>query len=202
MSRKFLTVLSGIVILSGMGAVISFPSAVVSYPNNAARNVQFYCDNSGPYPTTIAVNSENQKSIPVIKWYSEFFTRSGFDPLTRCNEVSQRFQAKFNDGSLDFITAGIVNTQPVICATTPKGSCSSKNVLFTLKPGTNAAQTLQRLFDVRDLGAGPLVESSGRTYISMQQKLAPLTSGSNGSAVGAGGDSQNDAAPTKPGSSF
>lgn len=197
MSRKCLTVLSGLAILSGLGAVVSPPS----YANN---HISFYCDTSGPLPKTVALNTVNKKAIPVINWYSEFFTGAGFDPLVRCKEISQRFQAKSNDGSLDFITAGIVNRQSVICATTPKGSCNANNVLFTLKPGSNAAQTLQRLFDVRDLGAGPLFESSGRTYISLQKKLAPINGehGSNTSAVGASGDSQPNAAPTNSGGNF
>ncbi|MDJ1181603.1 COP23 domain-containing protein [Roseofilum casamattae] len=166
MLSKSLGVLAGAALLTGLGAVISQPSY--------AQTVRFSCVMSAGLPTTIATNTINGNSIAVVRWYSEYFAASGYDPVTRCQQVSGRFQSARDSGRLDYITAGIVNGLPVVCATTAGGRCNGSNVLFTLKPGQNAADRLQRLFDVRDLGAGPLYESGGRPYIDVAKLLAPL----------------------------
>ncbi|MCF2146299.1 COP23 domain-containing protein [Desmonostoc muscorum LEGE 12446] len=190
MLRQSLAILSGVALLSGLGAVFNTPSY-------AAGTIQFSCDTSSQLPATRATNTATGASLSVIRWYSEYFTGSGYDPMTRCQQVSARFQQAHNTGSLDYITAGIVNGMPVICAASPGGSCNASNLLFTLKRGVNAAETLQRLFDVRD-GAGPaLYESKGRTYVNLTKKLAPL----NASRAGAGSNG-GAATPSKPGRAF
>lgn len=167
MLRKVLGVLAGAACLTGLGAVLSAPSY--------AQPVQFSCVmGSDGLPTTIARNVTSGRTLPVVRWYSEYFSGSGYDPMTRCQQVSSRFQTARNSGRLNYVTAGIVNGLPVVCATNPGGRCDGGNVLFTLKPGQNAANTLQQLFDVRDLGAGPLYESEGRPYIDVNKLLAPL----------------------------
>ncbi|MGJ5628283.1 COP23 domain-containing protein [Nostoc sp. CALU 1950] len=190
MFRKSLAILSGVTLLSGLGAVFNTPSY--------AASIQFSCDTtSSELPATKATNTATGASLSVVRWYSEYFTGSGYDPVTRCQQVSARFQQAHNNGSLDYITAGVVNGMPVICAATPGGSCNTRNLLFTLKRGVNAAETLQRLFDVRD-GAGPaLYESKGRTYVNLTKKLAPLNA--SGVETGSRGAA---ATPTKPGRAF
>lgn len=172
MLRKCLSVLAGATLLSGMGAIISSPS----YANGTV----FLCDTSGSIPKTVARNSSG-RTLTVINWVSEYFSGSGYDSVTRCQEVSARFQKARNNGSLDYITAGIVNGYPVVCTTTPGGSCNSQNVLFTLKRNANAAVVLQRLFDVRDSAGPALYESSGRTYINLNPTLDALESGEGAS---------------------
>ncbi|AVH66670.1 hypothetical protein CDG77_07040 [Nostoc sp. 'Peltigera membranacea cyanobiont' 213] len=195
MLRQSLAILSGVALLSGLGAVFNTPSY-------AAGTIQFSCDTSNSLPATKATNVATGASLSVVRWYSEYFTGSGYDPVTRCQQVSARFQQAHNNGSLDYITAGVVNGMPVVCAATPGGSCNTSNLLFTLKRGVNAAETLQRLFDVRD-GAGPaLYESKGRTYINLTQKLAPLNA-SGGEARSTGSNGNGAAAtPSKPGRAF
>lgn len=168
MLSKYLATLTGAAVLTGLGAILAQPSQ--------AQSIQFSCEMNDGLPTTVARNVSTGASLPVVHWYSRYFNQSGYDPMTRCQQVSSRFQSARNSGRLDYITAGIVNGLPVVCATNAGGSCNNSNVLFTLKPGTNAASTLQRLFDVRDLGAGPLYESDGRPYINVDTLLAPLTS--------------------------
>jgi hypothetical protein len=166
MLRKSLGILAGAALLTGLGTVVSEPTY--------AQSIQFRCVMYDGLPTTIATNTQTGNSIAVVRWYSEYFSASGYDPMTRCREVSGRFQSARDSGRLNYITAGVVNGLPVVCATTAGGSCNSSNMLFTLKPGQNAADRLQRLFDVRDLGAGPLYESGGRPYIDVTKLLAPL----------------------------
>ncbi|RMF28083.1 MAG: hypothetical protein D6756_00850, partial [Cyanobacteria bacterium J083] len=159
MLRQFITVLGGFTtIIAGF--------ATVGINSVQAAPVKFECREYDGLPTTVAYN--NGKETQIIRWYSEYFGDSGYDSLTRCRAVTKRFQSAYNKGTLDYITAGIVNGYPVVCTTTAGGSCDYNNVLFTLKKGTNAAKTLQRLFNVRDLGAAPLYESSGKQYISIK----------------------------------
>ncbi len=193
---KFCKVLAGVALLSGLGGVFSSPSY--------AGDVQFSCDTSGALPTTVATNAATGASLAVVRWYSEYFSGSGYDPLTRCQEVSGRFQRSYDNGSLDYITAGLVNGMPVICATSPGGSCNNSNMLFTLKPGTNAAVTLQRLFDVRAGAGDALYESSGRTYISLKKKLAPLAgrAGNNQPAANPSSGQRPASRPSQPGRVF
>lgn len=163
MLRKSLVALSGVVALSSIGTVFSAPSY--------ADSVNFYCDTTGSLPTLVARSDAGGVKTPIIRFYSEYFADSGYNSYERCYQVANRFQSAYDDGRLEYITAGIVNRQTVVCATYSGGSCNSSNTLFTLKPGANAADTLQRLFDVRDLSAGPLFESTGRPYIQFSNLI-------------------------------
>jgi hypothetical protein len=163
MLRKSLVALSGVVALSSIGTVLSAPSY--------AESVNFKCDTTGSLPTLVAQSDATGRETPIIRFYSEYFANSGYNSYERCYQVANRFQDAFNDGRLDYLTAGIVNRETVICATYAGGSCNSSNILFTLKRGVNAADTLERLFAVRDLAAGPLFESTGRPYIQFSTLL-------------------------------
>jgi hypothetical protein len=46
---------------------------------------------------------------------------------------------------------------------------------FTLKPGEDAAQAVQQLFDVRVGQDGPLYESGSRVYFDLNDRLSELT---------------------------
>lgn len=138
------------------------------------QRTSFICD-SGPngLPTTYAVTTRGL--VPVIRWFSDYFSGGGFTPQRRCQEVSSRFQGFYNSGQLNFIASGYVNGQAVVCAATASGRpCTGANVLFTLKPGSNAADTVQRLFNVRAGASGPLYESQDQpsaVYIDFKQFL-------------------------------
>jgi hypothetical protein len=124
-----------------------------------AQSTTFVCGVSQGKPATLALTPRG--SIPVIVWVSEYFSRAGFDPQTRCEDVSNRFQNFYSQGALNFITAGIVNGQQVVCATGASGgACNNSNVLFTLKPRESAARVIQRLNEVRGGASGPLYEST------------------------------------------
>jgi hypothetical protein len=136
----------------------------------------FYCDRSHGNPTTVFQAPDS--AVPVIRWVSHYFAGSGYDPLTRCNDVSGRFQRFYESGLLNFITTGIVNRQPVVCVTdTNGGPCLG--VLFTLKPGQDASRTIQQLFDISYGAAGPLYESGTRVYLDVNQYLQSQLSQAN-----------------------
>ena len=137
------------------------------------RPNKFYCDRGrNGIPTTFVKTP--QGTYPVIRWVSDYFLSAGYTPMTRCRQVSNKFQLFYDDGSLDYITTGIVNRQPVVCVSGQKGG-PCQGVLFTLKPDQSASQTIQKLFDIR-VGAatGPLYESSSRFYLNFNDYLDSL----------------------------
>ena len=85
--------------------------------------------------------------------------------------MSDKFQQYYATGELNYLTTGRVNYQNVVCVAKARlGACNG--VLFTLKPGSNPGQTLQRLMDVRLRASGPLSETYERVYIEMDKFLS------------------------------
>jgi hypothetical protein len=134
---------------------------------NAGTN--FVCGTWQGAPATLAQTAQGE-TVPVILWVSDYFSQSGFDPQTRCQLVSERFQQYYSEGTLNYLTTGRMNRMPVVCvAEVEGGSCSG--LLFTLKPENNPSETLQRLLAVRVRAQGPLNETNSRIYIDMKQYL-------------------------------
>lgn len=150
----------------------------------AAQSTTFVCGsttvNAQAVPTTIAVTPEGD--VPVIRWISTEFSAAGFTPQRRCEIVSEKFQIYYSNGSLQYLTTGRINNQPVVCtARTNGGAC--ENQLFTLRPDANPGQTLQRLLDVRNRVGGPLAETGERVYINMNEFLSSTYASSSDSPI-------------------
>jgi hypothetical protein len=162
MMIRSLTWLSAIPVIALIGVSIPTPSR--------AQQITFFCGSSQGFPATMAKTS--QGNVPIVRWISGHFTKSGWTPQKRCLEVSDRFQYYHDTNALAFITTGTMNRQPVICTAKAKGS-SCNGLLFTLKPGTDPALTLQRLMNVRSLGSAPLNESStgSNVYVDVKDLL-------------------------------
>ncbi|NEP04269.1 MAG: hypothetical protein F6K34_05195, partial [Okeania sp. SIO4D6] len=146
---------------------------VVKEVSPIIRPNKFYCDRGkNGIPTTFVKTP--QGTYTVIRWVSNYFLSAGYSPLTRCRQVSDKFQFFYDDGRLDYITTGIVNRQPVICVSGRKGG-PCQGVLFTLKPQQSASETVQKLFDIR-VGAstGPLYESGSRFYLNFNDYIEDL----------------------------
>lgn len=139
------------------------PAPVIAQPPS------FYCGQSQGYPATLARTPRGD--VTVIQWVSDFFSASGWTPETRCQEVSRRFQTFSRSGTLQFVTTGYINRQPVICAAQERyGRCTG--LLLTLKPGSNPTATLQRLMNAAAYGSSALHESTVETlYINMKDFL-------------------------------
>ncbi|MBO9997834.1 MAG: COP23 domain-containing protein [Cyanobacteria bacterium SID2] len=142
-------------------------------PQPIVMHDRFFCDSSSGIPTTFVTTAEGS-TFPLIHWTSSYFSGSGYDPQTRCNQVTSRFNQFAQAGMLNYITTGIVNNLPVVCVSSEMGGpCTG--VLFTLKPHQNPANSIQQLFDVRIGAAGPLYESSSRIYINLSEHLETLS---------------------------
>ncbi len=148
----------------------------------------FACGMLNNVPITL-FQSDRGKFV-MIRWVSQFFSGSGYDPQTRCKLVSERFQTYLNLGALKYLTTGTLNRHPVVCVTDTLGGDCDRNLpynglLFTLKPTNNPGDTLKQLLSIRDRKTYfPLNESAsspvsttlqGRVYIDVDEYLSDLS---------------------------
>lgn len=184
-----------------VGVVMSGVTTTINQPSQA-QGTTFYCGVSAGIPSTLA--NTPRGTVVVIKWVSTHFSRGGYNPQRRCQEVSSRFQRHYNQGNLNFITAGYLNNQPAICAGNGGIPCTSQKLLFTLKPGQNAARTIQQLFNIRTGAAGPLYESSNtsrsKSVVDMNKFLqtAPVINANTGTTAPPKADIPSVNTPNKP----
>ena len=146
----------------GLAAVTSL--ATISLPpifsqSTAAElpsdKVTFFCKSTldetsnKQIPATFAWNPEKGVNVLFIGWKSEFFSKSGWTPIERCQKVTQKFQAFNEQGRLNFFTSGTVKGYPVICGVSNQGeTCNADNLLFTLKTGSQSDYVMKRLMDL------------------------------------------------------
>jgi hypothetical protein len=154
-----------------LSAMVAGTSCVLVPHPADARAKSFLCSNIGGVPTTIAATADG-RSVPVIRWTSNAFDAAGWSPERRCKDVSVRFENYNRQGRLKFITTGRMNDLPVICTTSSVGG-GCDGLLYTLKPGQNATTTLRNLLDVRVKARGPLNETNGRLYVSINELIDP-----------------------------
>jgi hypothetical protein len=172
--------------------VTGIAMALVQAPERAVAQNKFYCGTYSSVPATLTT-SRSGKVVPIILWKSNTFSSDGWSPERRCQDVSQRFNTLHSQGSLEYLSTGRMNGMPVICAATAKGGgCSG--LLYTLKPGQNASQTLKNLLAVRVKATGPLTETTSRPYIALNdlvegEEISPNLSNSGRSSISGNGES-------------
>jgi hypothetical protein len=137
------TILVSAACSSGLGTLLW------ANPSHAAK-ASFACtQHEGRLATVVQTKKGN---VPLIYWDADL---GGNSPQIRCDKVTGRFSALYKSGKLKYLTAGKVNNQPVICATTTKSaSCNNKNLLFTVKPTSDPRNVLKQLNAVRNRAAG------------------------------------------------
>jgi hypothetical protein len=119
----------------------------------------FICGKVEGKPATIAKTKKG--NIPIVVWNSEVFSDAGYNPELRCRQVSARFQSLYRSGQLKYITAGTLNKLPVICGTKQaNGTCTTKNILYTLKPTQDPKKTIERLTMLRNRATSSALEES------------------------------------------
>ncbi|WP_254173193.1 COP23 domain-containing protein [Planktothrix pseudagardhii] len=145
-------------------------------PPGAAQNTTYFCGQSRDgVPTTFALTSTARR-VAVIRWQKDWGTISR---EARCKEVSSRFQKAYNNGTLNFLTHGVMSGQKVICTAREYGGpCSS--LLFTLRPEDNPREVINSLIGIAYRARGPVVQSEDgepQIYIDMNFLLqnAPNT---------------------------
>ena len=117
----------------------------------ANSEVQFICadshdsESNKSVPTTFAWTPE--KKIPIVRWQTEDFVGADFTPQKRCAAVSPRFQEAYDNNTINLITNGTINNQPVICTSNePGGDC--RTLLMTLRAEDNSLKVLNSLRQV------------------------------------------------------
>lgn len=169
MNKKLITTALITASFVAMGAI--FPIA----ESKAESDVKFICGKSHDrqtdnkdkrLPTTFAWTSRGKTAI--VRWEKNF---GKYSPQERCQSVAPRFQEAYDNGTLQMITNGKVNGQPVICAVREYGD-SCQTVLMTLRKKDNPIQMLNDLKDtLNGRGVGPVKNSSGTPQIYYQVNM-------------------------------
>lgn len=150
----------------GCSSTTANPSNNSIYPTPIVRTSFFCAKDLNSVPTTYAQTQRGR--VSVIKWVSQYFSNAGFNPETRCQEVSSQFQKLYNEGKLNYLSAGRKNNQLIICGlSASNGDCEQ---LFTLKPGEDAGRILQHLREIATgKASGPMF--AGNQIINLNEFL-------------------------------
>lgn len=165
-----------IAIATAIGLMVA-PASVQTSQAETQGSSRFFCGaitnpkTGEKTPMTIAKTQRG--NVAMIQWKSVFFNNvaNDFTPMSRCNEVSRRFQDFYNQGILSYLTTGKMNAQNVICVAEEYGGpCSG--LLLTLEPKDNPQQVLQELMNVRTRARGPITRGPGSAYFDVEDFLA------------------------------
>jgi hypothetical protein len=108
--------------------------------------------------------------MPMVIWDGNALKDPEINPQQQCEEVSTRFQTYYDNGTLNYITSGIMNGELVACVA-PEENAPCSGMLFPLSGGSNPRGMLQRMFRIRVASAGPIAETTERLYISLDKYL-------------------------------
>lgn len=156
---------------------ISVENAVAQYApvqqqqfSAAPAQSGFYCDNSNGLPQTRYKNRAGGTEV-WIRWGSDHFEGAGYDALRRCNIVSGRLENFRRNRQLNYIAVGRQNGQQIICSATAVGQCVG--LIYTLKPGQDANQTLEQFMRLRrgEATAPSLLESEDELLIDVRDLI-------------------------------
>jgi Circadian oscillating protein COP23 len=156
------------------GIAVTFTTISTMIPASYAAGNKFYCNQSGTIPKIFTRTPRG--NLLIMNLRSQSFSSSGWNPKRRCEEISRRFQAYYDNGILKYITTGTMNGYPVVCITDrPNGNCTG--LLFTLKRGSNAKKTLAMLLNQRGLAGGKSVYQGDKSlsiYVDMDEYIKNL----------------------------
>jgi hypothetical protein len=128
-----------------LGAIVA-PIAPATAQTEEAK---FYCGNSfnaksnSKVPTTI-VWTPNRK-VALVQWVKPM--GNYWTPQKRCAEFSQKIDAAYQNGTINYLTNTRIKGQKVICtAAEVNGDC--KSILMTLRPQDNSLTMIGELKDL------------------------------------------------------
>jgi Circadian oscillating protein COP23 len=176
-----------------MGAIAIGSLVFSAKPSQSQSASGFMCDASSGSPATVYQNRQGVREV-WINWVSDYFRDSGYDPMTRCREVSGRLESFRQNKQLKYVTVGYMNGQRVICtASKVNGRCDG--LIYTLKPGQDSVRTLYQFMGLREgqAGAPALSESGDMPYIDARPRL-----GEEGGSVAPPAPANNQPAPQQP----
>ncbi|KPQ38840.1 MAG: Circadian oscillating protein COP23 [Phormidium sp. OSCR] len=159
-------------------AVLQLPLLTPSAARADETINSFECRTSDGVNFTVALSNGGQESDPIIVWTSDAFTRAGYPPARRCEDVTERFNSllRENGNSLErlYLTVGRVNRQSVVCAVnSTRLGCNAENVLFTLSNSQQTPNEVMASLSARTTGTS-IQESGGMPYVNLQQLVNNL----------------------------
>lgn len=155
-------------------ATTAMPALSQSKP---AKKVEYFCQTSNGIPVTFARTPK--ETVEMIRWQSRFFSRSGYTPDQRCQEVTVRFQKHSDQGNLRYITTGKINNQNVMCVAPNKGGgCRADGLILTFEPQDDPQKVLVEIFNVstRVRTAPVLRGQKQKVYIDVDEFLSNAAS--------------------------
>ncbi len=169
MNRSLLTqVLRG----SGLGVIALLqtltPTLTLAQPSTQVTNPTFFCGSVDGIPATMARTSTGE--MPMVIWDINTIKDPNINLQKQCEEVSNRFQTYSDNGTLNYITSGIMNGQLVACVA-PGENEPCSGILFPLSGGSNPRGILQRMFRIRVASSAPIAETTDRLYIRFDKYL-------------------------------
>lgn len=141
-------------------------------PSTTVSDRRFYCGQAQDptskrgttkmLPATLMETQGQNESQVIVIWKSENF--QNFPPQKRCEIVSPKFQAAYQDGR-GYLASGKdpVTRQGIICQIANENDpCIKSNMLFTLKSHQDANQVIKDLFSFASGQSGiPDIQSGG-----------------------------------------
>lgn len=167
--------------LLALGAVAPLGLSLISpsMPVNAEETVKFICGQSfdsatgNRLPTTFAWTPRGK--IAIIRWETKYFPN--YSPERRCQEVSPRFQEAYNNDTINLLTNGFMNNQPVICTAKEYGD-GCHTLLMTLRSNDDSVQVLEGIVSLLNGERVGPIKHTNQQYIQINiqefLKTAPV----------------------------
>jgi Circadian oscillating protein COP23 len=150
-------------------------NAETPYPKDriSFRCGEFLDKTSGEtIPATVAYVPQRKASVSIIAWKSNYIPQ--WDAQTRCDTVSPKFQAFYEDGRLEYLTTGENQGYDIICAAVETGQpCKAEDQLFQVKANNDPEAVLTGLTGIIEgTSSEPIYQSSGdKIYVSVDKLL-------------------------------
>lgn len=148
--------------LAGLATTLTLSTVSLVQAQTNSNDIQFTCragfdKNTGKEQPTTYLWYQGKKH-GVVRWVKAM---GSTQPQERCDKVSIRLQEAYNNDSLNFVTNGRMNGQPVICtAREYKGDCDT--LILTLRPNDNPLEVLEGFKEaLMGRSMGPISHSSG-----------------------------------------
>ncbi len=155
-----------------VGAIALFQTLsatlTLAQPEPPVETTSFFCGTVEGIPATMARTPNGE--MPMVIWDKNAIKDPEINAQQQCEEVSTRFQTYYDNGTLNYITSGIMNGELVACVA-PGENEPCSGMLFPLSGGSNPRGMLQRMFRIRVASAGPIAETTNRLYIRFDKYL-------------------------------
>jgi Circadian oscillating protein COP23 len=161
-------------IVSVLLVIITTFAAVSFHDRSAASEAPYSCQVLADIPSTvvnITDESGQHRTKTMIRWTSNEFKKAGYPPLTRCKEVTSKFNKIAREyPKYKFLTNDRQDSIPIIGVTDIEGG-RSKEMLFTLKRddprGKTAIKQIIKLVGSDYAGGNALDQQSCSAYLDL-----------------------------------